>query len=92
MQYLRIEKDFENDEKVIYKYGTSLEELFEKLELVKSYKDFKNVSEIEALFTRIEETICFERGVYMRAMVTIIKYIQKNPDDKYTDILIHATG
>jgi len=92
MQYVRIEKDFENEEKVTYKYGTSLNELFEKLELTKSDKDFSNVSEIECLFHRIEDTICFERGVYMRAMVTIIKHIQKNPDDRYPDILIHATG
>ena len=92
MQYLRIEKDFENDKKVIYKYGPSDDELFEKLELVKSDDDFSNVGEIEHLFTRIEETVCFHRIFYLKAANTIIKHIQKNPDDKYPNSLIHASG
>ena len=92
MQYVQIEKDFENEKKVIYKYGPSENELFEKLELTKSDKDFSDVDEIEHLFKRLDETICFERGIYIRAVITIIKHIQKNPDNRYPNILVRATG
>lgn len=78
--YLRIEKEYEDLDKVVYRFGESTDK-YQKLEIKKITGD---MYKIETEFKQPEH-------YYLRAASKIIKHNKNNPDNQYPDLLIYAT-
>lgn len=79
-QALRIEKVYEDSNKVIYKFEKSSEK-YEKSEIDKL------TGEINKLETGVE----LSRHYFLRAATKAITHNKNNTDNQYPDLLIYAT-
>lgn len=73
--YLRIEKEYEDNDRVIYKFGKS-KEIYQKLEINKLTGDIR----------KIETDVKQPEHYFLRAAAKIIMYNKSNPNNQYPDL------
>jgi hypothetical protein len=78
--YVIIEKEYEDEAKVIYHYGPNQESL-EKLEINKETKQV----------AKIETGVNHPNYYYLKAAAKIFKHNKENPNDMYPKKLVYAS-
>lgn len=90
--YVKIVKDFEDDQHVIYKYGPSDNELFEKLKVTKTAEEFTSLEDMTHLCTQLHDTKTFHISTFLRAMSAVLNHMKdNNNEDRYPQELIRAS-
>lgn len=86
-RYIWIEKSFEDEQFVIYRYGTIYDQknIFEELRIEKGNQDINHIKCI----LEIDE---ISHYTFLTAAVKIWRHNEQNPDDLFPDQLVYASG
>ena len=89
---IEIEKEFENNESVVYRFGFNLEdecEPFGKFEITKrSQNTILDINDIK----RIDENPDILDSIYFRAAIKIFRHCEKDSSGEFPDKLLYAAG